>query len=538
MTDLFAGWLQDVAEAVPDLGLGWLALALAPLFGGAVMLLAAGRWPTPPGRRVVHWLSMLAAGLSAIGVAGIALHQPVLDAPWIPSLGVWLRLQADPISIPLLLLTAVVGVVATVLHLHVDPPARPAEPGPAGEEELQPTSPIPVLRGTDIPGFATYHASLLLVLLGALLVFLAGDAIVFFVGFELVLIPMWVLIARYGDPGSDRYGAAARFLMVTVLGSVLMLTGILAVATATGSTDLQTWASLAGESIARPAQLAIAALFLLGLGLKIPVFPLHTWLPWVHATAPTAGSVLLAAILLKLGTYGIVRLVIPVVPTGFAFWSPLFGALGAIGIIWAGLACLVERDLKRLIAWSSIAHLGFVVLALAAGTETGLQAALFGNVAHGVISALLFVIVGGLKHRWGSADLSVPRAALRETSPRLGGALVLAMAAGMGLPGLAGFWGEIGAIYAGWAPAADRPEAWFRFFAVLAVLGAVLAVAYAVRVLREVWSGDRLEPRVPDAARTERFSISVLGGLVLLLGLWPGLLLTLTAPAVQAVVGQ
>lgn len=535
MNDVLRAVVDDVMELVPDLGTGWLVLALGPLLVAAITLIAAGRWPTEPGRRAVHVTSMLAAGLSALGVLGTVLHRPVVEQPWIGSLGVWFSLRPDGLSGPLLLLTALVGVVATVLHLHVPPAPRPSDPELEGTD---PTSPIPVVRGTQVAGFATYHACLLLVLLGALVAFLAGDALLFFLGFELVLIPMWLLVARYGDPASDRDGAARRFLVITVLGSSLMLAGLLAVATATGTTDLDVWAQTGAAALGREAQIVVAALLLSGLALKIPVFPLHTWLPWVHATAPTAGSVLLAAVLLKLGTYGIARFVIPVVPTGFAFWAPLLGGLAVVGVVWAGLACLVERDLKRLIAWASVGHLGFVVLALATGTQTGLQAALFGNVAHGLVSALLFVVVGGLKHRWGSADLAVARAALREVTPRLGAALVLGMAAGMGLPGLAGFWGEIGALYASWAPAADRPEGWFRAFTVIGALGAVLAVAYAVRVLREVWSGDRLEPRVPDAVRTERWALRTLTVLIVLLGVYPTAVLAMTAPYVSAVLGR
>ncbi|MGO0575287.1 complex I subunit 4 family protein [Ornithinimicrobium panacihumi] len=527
--------LDDAVRLVPDLGTLWFVLALGPLLLAAITLFTAGRWPEAPGHRAIRAVSVSAAVLSSVGVAGIALHRPVLELSWIPSLGVWLRLQADGLSIPLLLLTAVVGVIATMLHLHVPPPARKH---PAGDEGIARTAPIPLVRSVDVPGLASYHACLLLVVLGAVLTFLAGDAIVFFIGFEIVLVPMWVLVARYGDPDSDREGAALRFLMVTVIGSTLMLVGLLGIATATGTTDLARWAELGGTGIAGPLQVVLAGVLLVGLGLKIPLFPLHTWLPWVHATAPTAGSVLLAAILLKLGTYGIVRLVMPVLPDGFATWAPLLAGLAVTGIIWAALVCLVETDLKRLIAWSSIAHLGFVVLGLATGTETGLQAALYGNVAHGLISALLFVVVGGLKHRWGSADLSAVRAALREAAPGLGAALVLGMAASMGLPGLAGFWGEIGAIYAAWNPAPDRPGGWFLLYAVLAALGGLLATAYGVRVLREVWSGDRTEPRIPDAVRTERFALRVLGALVVVLGVLPVLLLTITAPVTQAVIGR
>ena len=527
--------VDQAVRFVPDLGAGWLLLALGPLLLAAVMLLTAGRWPTAPGHTLIRWVSVGAAALSSVGVAGTALHRPDLALSWIPSLGVWLRLQVDGLSLPLLLLTAVVGVVATLLHLHVPPPPRAVRPG---DEAVARTAPIPLVRSVDVPGLATYHACLLLVVLGALVTFLAGDAILFFIGFELVLVPMWVLVSRYGDPESDREGAALRFLLVTVIGSTLMLIGLLGVSVATGTSDLAQWAAQRGEGIPTGVQVALAAVLLVGLALKIPVFPLHTWLPWVHATAPTAGSVLLAAVLLKLGTYGIVRLVMPALPEGFATWSPLLGGLAVTGVIWAALACLVEPDLKRLIAWSSIAHLGFVVLGLATGTETGLQAALYGNVAHGVISALLFVVVGGLKHRWGTADLSATRAALREAAPGLGAALVLGMAASMGLPGLAGFWGEIGGILAAWSPAADRPEGWFRLYAVLAAVGGLLATAYSVRVLREVWSGDRAEPRIPDAVRTERVALRVLGGLVLLLGVLPILLLTVTAPATQAVIGR
>jgi NADH-quinone oxidoreductase subunit M len=270
------------------------------------------------------------------------------------------------------------------------------------------------------------------------------------------------------------------------------------------------------------------------------VFPLHTWLPPAHTTAPTAGSVLLAAVLLKMGTYGVVRLPVVTVPDGFGRVSPVLAVLGVIGIIWGALVCLVERDLKRLIAYSSVAHMGFVVLALAAGTETGLQAALFANIAHGVVSALLFVLVGGLKQRWGGVDLAVARPALRETSPRLGLLLVLGLAASLGLPGLAGFWGELLAVYAAWLPAPDRPRGLFVACAALAAVGAALAAAYALRVARTVWVGDRPDPeaaRTRDTTGVELGVLAALGVAVVLLGVLPGPLLSLTADAVAAIGG-
>jgi NADH-quinone oxidoreductase subunit M len=181
--------------------------------------------------------------------------------------------------------------------------------------------------------------------------------------------------------------------------------------------------------------------------------------------------------------------------------------------------------------------MGFVALGLASGTRTGLQAALFANVAHGVVSALLFFVVGGLKERWGSADLSVARAALREVTPRLGFALIVGLAASLGLPGLAGFWGEFLGLYAVWSPAGDRPVGLLRATAVAGALGTVLAAAYALRVARIVWMGERTKPAIADSRGVEWV---VVGGLVtaaLVLGLLPQVLLSVTNSAVSALVG-
>ncbi len=486
-----------------------ILLALAVLPAVALWLLAAGRGLD---HRTVSTVSLAASLVALACTVAAVVARPEVDRPWVPALGLRWQLGVDGISAPLLLLTAALG-VAVVAHSRSRPPAG----------------------GTS----SAFHSCLLLVEFGALATFLTRDAVLFFVAFEVVLVPMWVLITRFGDAHrpAARADAGGRFVLYTALGSTLMLIGILALVQAAGTADLTILAEAAGHGIPLHTQTVVAALLTAGLAIKVPVWPLHTWLPPAHTTAPTAGSVLLAAVLLKMGTYGLVRLPLATVPGGFARLAPALAVLGAVGILWGGLACLVERDLKRLVAYSSVAHMGFVVLALAAGSSTGLQAALFANVAHGVISALLFVVVGGLKERWGSADLETARAALREVAPRLGFSLLLGLAAALGLPGLAGFWGEWLAVYAAWSPAPDRPLGLLRACAVAAVLGTVLAAGYALRVARLVWSGARTEPRVEDARSVEWGVIAALVAAVVVLGVLPGPLLATTSSAASALVG-
>jgi NADH-quinone oxidoreductase subunit M len=487
-------------------------LLLVPAVAG-LLLVTAGRGLDVATARVV---AAATAGVTLALAVWVCVARPDVDRSWLPELGVRWAFGVDGIAVPLVLLTAVIGVLVAA-HAWVDVP----------------------VGGTP----ATFLGCLLVVEAGALATFTARDAVLFFVAFELVLVPMWVLISRFGDRHDERArtDAGHRFILYTAVGSTLMLVGILTLVTSAGTADLRELAGGAGAALPADRQLLVAALLVTGLAVKVPVFPVHTWLPPAHTTAPTAGSVLLAAVLLKMGTYGLVRLPVSTVPDGFGRLAPVLAVAGVVGIVWGALVCLVERDLKRLIAYSSVAHMGFVALALAAGSETGLQAALFANIAHGVISALLFFLVGGLKQRWGSVDLEVARPALRETSPRLGFLFVLGLAASLGLPGLAGFWGEFFSVYAAWLPADDRPRGLFVTCAVVAAVGAALAGAYATRVARRVWVGDRPDPQAaaatPDTGGVELGVLAVLGVLVVVLGVVPGPLLAVTADAAALIAG-
>lgn len=483
------------------------AAPLVPLLGGAT-LMAAERSRLRLSSAVVYGIALAFAVVALICSVLVAWQRPTINHPWVPAIGMRLHLGVDGISAPLLLLTAAVGVLV-VVH-----------------------------AGWKLTS-ATYLGALLMVTGGALATFLVRDALAFFLAFEIVLIPMWLLIAKFGDtskPG-ERDRAASMFVLYTVLGSTLMLIGILVLVRSAGTSD---FGQLTGARLPPSIQAGLAALLMIGVGIKIPLWPLHSWLPAAHTAAPTGGSVLLAAVLLKMGTYAVVRLIVFPLPGGFATIAPVVAVLAVIGILVGGLVCLVERSLKRLVAWSSVAHMGFIVLALTTGTSLGLQAALYGNIAHGVIAALLFVVVGGLKERWGDDDLETARRALREVSPRLGLALIVGFAGSLALPGLAGFWGEILALFAAWGPAADRPLTLYRVLAVGAVLGSVLAAAYAIRVLRAVWAGgasvpadDQLAGTV-DAHGAEWVVLAVLMAAVVVLGVWPGPIMDQTQAAVRA----
>jgi NADH-quinone oxidoreductase subunit M len=428
-------------------------------------------------------------------------HHPWLvevDQPWIPQLGIHFHLALDGLSLILILLASFLGIVAVA----------------ASWREIQ-----------DRVGF--FHFSLLWIVAALIGVFVAVDLFLFYFFWELMLVPLYFLIGIWGH--ENREAATLKFFIYTQFSGLFMLLAILGLYFVHGqATGIYTfdYEQLLGTVMQPTTALLLSLGFFLAFAVKLPAFPFHTWLPLAHTEAPTAGSVVLAGLVLKAGAYGFLRFMIPLFPAASFRIDYLVMALAVIGILYGALLAFAQTDLKRMVAYTSVSHMGFVLLGIFAWNNLALQGAVIVIVAHGISTGGLFVLVGQLYERTGTRDLS-RMGGLWEVVPRMGRVgLVLALAA-LGLPGLANFVGEF-LVLLGVYDVSPR-------IAVLAALGFILAAVYALWMLQRIFAGPEKEARrFEDIHGRELAIMTVLMAIVFWLGLYPQPVLDTSEPSVRS----
>ncbi len=486
----------------------WLPIAagiLVLLLGDA--RIGAGRWLA-----LVASLTTLALAVplwTHFDPGSAALQFPEL-APWIPRFKAFYALGVDGISMPLIVLTAFMTVPVVIAGWSVID-MRPAQ----------------------------YYAAFLIMEGLMIGVFAATDALLFYFFWEAMLIPMFLIIGIWGGP--RRVYATIKFFLYTFLGSVFMLAALIYMYVKAGDYSI---ASLQALPLTLIEQRWIFCAFLLAFAVKVPMWPVHTWLPDAHVEAPTGGSVILAAIMLKMGGYGFLRFSLPIAPDASRELDLLVIALSLIAVVYIGFVALVQQDMKKLIAYSSIAHMGFVTLGAfvvyeivrhtgsLAGAGMGMDGAMVQMISHGLISGALFLCVGVLYDRLHSRQIA-DYGGVVNTMPVFASFMVLFALANAGLPGTSGFVGEFLVIIASF-----RASFWY---ALLAAVTLVLGAAYTLWLVKRVVFGPVVSPRVAGLKDLNGRETVVLGALavaVLVVGVWPAPLLKVMQPTIQHLVSQ
>ena len=481
---------------------------LVPL-AGALLLLCIGN---ADGRRdgLIRWLSLgVTLATCAVTLAiwvGFDNASPqfqfVERREWIPAFGIDYYVGVDGISLLLVVLTAFLSPIALLSSW--------------GSIERK------------VKEFSIFMLALEAAMIG---VFVSLDLFLFYVFWDAMLVPMYFLIGIWGY--DQRIYAAVKFMLYTMAGSVLMLVAILGLASlhnaATGaySFDLLKLYTL---DIAPQTQMWFFLAFTVAFAIKVPLFPFHTWLPDAHVQAPTAGSVILAGVLLKMGTYGLVRFAFPLFPTAAAEFAPWIGVLAVIGIIYGALVAMVQPDMKKLVAYSSVSHLGFVVLGIAAMNVQGVQGAVYQMLNHGISTGGLFLIVGMLSDRRHTRLLE-EFGGLKTVTPRLVAAFLIVTLSSIGLPGLNGFVGEFLILLGAFT--------WNPRLAAFAATGVILSATYMLWMFQRVNYGpvqNEKNRALADLSRREWTVIVPVVALVILMGVWPNLFLRPMTASVERIV--
>jgi NADH-quinone oxidoreductase subunit M len=483
-----------------------LAVFLPALGGVLIALTPKSKEAAMKGLSLLFSGAALAVGLLLIDrfEVGLPGMQFEVNVPWIPSIDANYHVGIDGIALPLLVLSLLVTFLCMIYSLwHLPEPNNPK----------------------------AFLALCLLLETGMNGSFIALDLVLFFVFWELVLVPMYFIIGIWGGPKKEY--AAIKFFLYTLFGSVFMLLGFLALyfQSEPHTFDMMT---LRQEGVLDlPVGLAnlIFGGLALGFAVKVPMWPFHTWLPDAHTEAPTVGSVLLAAVLLKMGTYGFVRIAIPILPDPARTYAPVIAILAAIAIVYGALNCLAQTDLKRMIAFSSVGHMGFVMLGIATLTPAGFNAAVFGMVAHGVVTGMLFFIAGSIHERYHTREIH-ELGGMGLKIPKMAGLLAFTSIASLGLPGLAGFWGEVMALLSSYNPLSGLHLGIFRTSMVVGGIGTVLTAGYFLWMLQRVNMG-----KVPEKWESKKFfdvqpmelaAWAPLLVLIFVLGVYPRLILDAT----------
>jgi NADH-quinone oxidoreductase subunit M len=467
--------------------MGLLSLAIwTPIFFGAV-LLAIGR---DEQARAVRWVALLGSVISLLVTLplyarfqlGTSAMQFVENQPWIDRFNVNYHLGVDGISLWFVLLTAFINVIVVIASWE------------------------------SITQRVNQYMGAFMVLSGLMIgVFSALDGLLFFVFFEATLIPMYLIIGIWGGP--NKIYAAFKFFLYTLLGSLLMLVALVFLYVQSGgSFDLATWQQL---PLSGPVQTLLFFAFLAAFAVKVPMWPVHTWLPDVHVEAPTGGSAVLAAVMLKLGAYGFLRFSLPIAPDAAREWAWLMIALSLIAVIYVGLVAMVQKDMKKLVAYSSVAHMGFVTLGFFIFNPLGVSGGIVQMVAHGFVSAAMFLSIGVLYDRVHSREIASYGGVI-NTMPKFAAFALLFAMANCGLPGTAGFVGEwmviLGAIQ-------------FDFWVGMAAASALIfGAAYTLWMFKRVYLGPVANDDVKnlkDINGREILMLSLLAIAVLYVGIYP-----------------
>jgi len=474
--------------AVPAVAAAVVALLPSTARGALRAAAAAGTGAT-------FLLSLLMLTDFTAGDAGFQLGEQVA---WIPQWGITYRLGVDGISLLLVLLTTF----------------------------MFPLTVLAAWEHTDRP--KGFFASLLALEAALIGVFCALDVILFYVFFEAMLVPMYALIGIWG--GSNRRYASVKFFLYTLVGGLLMLVAILYLYFKAGATSFD-YDVLAGVALTGTEQLWLFLAFFAAFAIKVPLFPFHTWLPDAHTEAPTAGSVILAAVMLKIGGYGFLRFSLPYFPEATERLAPVILALGVIGVLYGALVAMMQSDIKRLVAYSSVSHLGFVALGVFALNPIGAAGSVVQMVNHGLSTGALFLLIGFLYERTHSRAISEYSGLLRS-APIFGGLFLVTVMSSIALPGLNGFVGEFPILLGTFATS--------RWAAVAAAFGVILAALYLLWAYQRMFHGP-VEGRAVGFADLRPREIAVMVPLVALMlgiGLYPQPLYDRVNPAVEQIVAD